>query len=91
MLVICYFNIYLTVASDIHEAGHFFSGDIPFSRQPVIPTAHSSDGLLFRQPIIPTNRARNFRRTLQNKVGINVVPVQLIRFVNMFAAFKMHY
>ena len=31
------------------------SGDIPFFRQPVIPTAHYSDGPLFRQPIIPTN------------------------------------
>ena len=34
------------------------------------------------------NRARKSCRTLQNKIRINVVPVQLARFVNMFVAFK---
>ena len=30
------------------------NGDIPFFRQPIIPTAHWSDGPLFRRPIVPT-------------------------------------
>ena len=37
------------------------------------------------------NRARKSRRSLQNKVRINVVPVQLTRFVNPFLALKIHY
>ena len=33
---------------------YVYVGDIPFFRQPIIPTAHWSDGLLFRRPIVPT-------------------------------------
>ena len=34
------------------------------------------------------NRARKSRRTLQNKVRIDVFPVQFTRFVSMFVAFR---
>ena len=35
-----------------------------------------------------SNRARKSRRTLQNKVRINVAPVQLTLFVNLFCHSK---
>ena len=34
------------------------------------------------------NRARKSRRTLQDKVGLKVLPEQLTLFVNTFVAFK---